>query len=202
MTEEATGSSFEPLALTLYDMGAVQLGKFRLHSGQTSRVYLDLRVLISYPDALRQATAVYQRMLENLHFDVLAAQPLAGLPFGTALCLAMNVPLIYPRKTAQSYGTGREIEGRWDVGQTAVIVDDVVTSGDSILQAAVALKAGGLQVTEAVVLIDREIGGVGIMRDYGYEVHAALTLTQLLGMLEKHDRITARQRDKVLKSLH
>jgi uridine monophosphate synthetase len=191
----------EELAVTLFDVGAVQLGKFKLHSGRTSRIYLDLRVLVSFPQALRQATAAYRHVLENLTFDVLAAPPLAGLPFGTALCLDMDIPLIYPRKTAKSYGTGKDIEGKWDVGQTAVVIDDVVTSGDSIMQAIVALKAAGLQVKDAVVLIDREQGGLAIMQEHGYHVHAAMTLNQLLAILEAHGRITEKQHEKVLKSL-
>lgn len=191
----------EKFAVTLFDVGAVQLGKFVLHSGRTSRIYLDLRVLVSYPEALRQATAAYRQVLEKLSFDVLAAPPLAGLPFGTALCLDMSIPLIYPRKTAKSYGTGKEIEGVWEVGQTAVVIDDVITSGDSIMEAMIALKAAGLRVNEAVVLIDREQGGKEIMQEHGYTVHAAMTLTQLLGILEAHGRITDKQHAKVLKSL-
>ncbi len=191
----------EDLALTLFDVGAVQLGKFKLHSGRTSRIYLDLRVLVSYPHALRKATAVYRRVLEDLTFDLLAAPPLAGLPFGTALCLDMDIPLIYPRKISKSYGTGKEIEGVWEVGQTAVVIDDVITSGDSILQAIVALKAAGLQVSAAVVLIDREQNGVETMRDHGYHVYSAMAVTHLLAILESYDRISAKQRAKVLKSL-
>ncbi|MCP4361225.1 MAG: orotate phosphoribosyltransferase [Chloroflexi bacterium] len=191
----------EKLALTLYDVGAVQLGKFKLHSDRTSRIYLDLRVLVSYPYALRLATTAYRTVLENLKFDVLAAPPLAGLPFGTALCLDMDIPLVYPRKIAKSYGTGKEIEGHWEVGQTAVVIDDVITSGDSIWGAIVALKAAGLQVKDAVVLIDREQGGVKMMQDHGYTVHAAMSLKHLLAILERHGRISAKQRAKVLKSI-
>ncbi len=199
MTEQL--APLEQLALTLFDVGAVQLGKFKLHSGRTSRIYLDLRVLVSFPHALRLATAAYRYVLERLAFDVLAAPPLAGLPFGTALCLDMEIPLIYPRKTAKSYGTGKEIEGAWEVGQTAVVIDDVITSGDSIMQAIVALKAAGLQVKDAVVLIDREQGGIQMMQEHGYNVYAAMTLDELLMFLEKHERITDKQRSKVLKSL-
>lgn len=194
-------NNLEDLALTLYDIGAVQLGKFKLHSGRTSRIYLDLRVLVSFPYALRKATAVYRKVLKNVKFDVLAAPPLAGLPFGTALCLELDIPLIYPRKTSKSYGTGKEIEGVWKVGQRAVIIDDVITSGDSILQAVVALKASGLQVSDAVVLIDREQNGVKTMKEHGYKVQAAITLSQLLSILVRHDRISGKQRDKVLDSL-
>ena len=191
----------EQFALTLYDIKAVQFGKFRLHSGRKSRIYLDLRILVSYPDALRQAAVVYRSVLENLKFDLLAAPPLAGLPLGTAVSLDMNKPMIFPRKTAKSYGTGKEIEGAWKVGQKAVIIDDVVTSGDSIVQAIVPLKAAGLQVSDAVVLIDREQGGVEILREHNYNLYAAMTLSQLLAILESHERITSKERAKILQSL-
>ena len=193
--------SLEQFALTLFDIGAVQLGKFKLHSGKKSRIYLDLRLLVSHPYALRQAVSVYRNMLDQLSFDLLAATPLAGLPLGTALCLDLDKPLIYPRKTAKSYGTGKEIEGVWQVGQTAVVIDDLITSGDSILQAIVALKASGLQVNDAVVLIDREQGGIATMQDHGYKLHAAVKVSRLLSILEEHQRITSKERDKVLKSL-
>jgi orotate phosphoribosyltransferase len=189
------------LVLTLFDIGAVQLGKFKLHSGRTSRIYLDLRVLVSYPAALRQVTAAYRATLEQLSFDLLAATPLAGLPIGTAICLDMNIPLIYPRKTAKSYGTGKSIEGRWRVGQTAVVVDDLVTSGDSIVQAIIPLKASGIQVKDAVVLIDREQGGVEALRQQGYNLQAIMTLGYLLAVLEDEGRITAKEHAQVLKSL-
>ncbi|MFQ5398313.1 MAG: orotate phosphoribosyltransferase [Anaerolineae bacterium] len=194
-------SDLTALALTLFDIGAVQLGKFRLHSGRKSRIYLDLRVLVSYPDALRQVTAAYRTVLESLQFDILAATPLAGLPLGTAIALDMNRPLIYPRKTAKSYGTGKSIEGRWEVGQTAVVVDDLVTSGDSILQAIIPLKVAGLRVQDAVVLIDREQGGARALQEEGYNLHAVITLSWLLDILEEQGRITARQHAKVRESL-
>lgn len=198
---ELPAPDLEQFALTLYDINAVRLGQFRLHSGLNSPIYLDLRMLVSFPAALRLATAVYQQMLTALEFDLLAAAPMAGLPLGTALCLALDRPLIYPRKTAKSYGTGKGIEGAYQVGQTAVVIDDLVTSGDSILQAIVALKAAGLHVRHAVVLVDREQGGMDTLREAGYEPHAALTIRQLLSTLEIHGRITARDRAKVLQNL-
>jgi len=191
----------EQFALTLFDIGAVQIGKFKLHSGRRSRIYLDLRVLVSHPAALRQAVAVYRTVLDGLSFDLLAATPLAGLPLGTALCLDLDKPLIYPRKTAKSYGTGKEIEGVWQVGQTAVVIDDLVTSGDSVLQAIVALKASGLQVNEGVVLIDREQGGIATLQEHGYKLHAAVKVSRILSILETHQRISGKERDKILKSL-
>jgi len=196
-------SDLETVALTLYDIGAVQIGKFKLHSGRKSPIYLDLRLLASFPQALRQAAAVYAALIQerNLQFDLLAAAPLAGLPIGTALALEMDVPLIYPRKTAKSYGTGKSIEGAYSVGETAVVIDDLITSGDSIVSVAVPLKAAGLTVTDAVVLIDRGQGGEALLLDTGYNLHAVFSLEFLLAVLEKHERITSKQHARVLRKL-
>ena len=194
-------TSIEALALTLHDIGAVQFGRFRLHSGRESRIYIDLRVLVSYPDALRAATAAYRTVLDTLPFDLLAATPLAGLPIGTALCLDMDKPLIYPRKTAKSYGTGKDIEGRWSIGQTAVVIDDLITSGDSILETIATVKAAGLKVHDAVVLIDREQGGREMLEEQGYRVHAVISLRELLDILLELGRLNRSQHGEVLSSL-
>ncbi|MFO7682170.1 MAG: orotate phosphoribosyltransferase [Chloroflexota bacterium] len=194
-------ADLEAFALMLYDIQAVRLGQFRLHSGRMSPIYLDLRMLVSFPQALRMATAVYTPLLAHLKYDLLAAAPMAGLPLGTALCLALDQPLIYPRKTAKSYGTGKGIEGAYEIGQTAVVIDDLITSGDSILQAIAALKADGLHVNDAVVLIDRQQGGMENLQNAGYQPHAAMTIRQLLSMLEANQRITARDTAKVLQAL-
>lgn len=196
-----TLSPNEALVITLYDIGAFQFGRFRLHSGRESRIYIDLRVLVSYPHALRQVASAYRGVLEHLTFDLLAATPLAGMPIGTAISLDMNVPMIYPRKTAKSYGTGKEIEGKWSIGQTAVAIDDLITSGDSILDTIASLKAAGLRVRDAVVLIDRGQGGSRLLTEQGYRLHSVLTLSGMLDTLVEHQRLTGRQRDEVVASL-
>ena len=195
-------SPTEALVLTLFDIGAVQIGRFRLHSGKESRIYIDLRVVVSFPEALRRVAKAYRTMLDEIEFDLLAATPLAGLPIGTAICLDMDIPLIYPRKTAKSYGTGKNIEGRWSIAQTAVVIDDLITSGDSILQTIATLKAAGIRVTDAVVLIDREQGGRQNMAEQGYHLHALLTLPALLEVLVEHKRLSDKQRDEVIASLY
>jgi len=194
-------ADLEALALTLYDIGAVKLGRFRLHSGRISPIYIDLRLLVSFPHAMRQVAAVYRPLLHDLSFDLLAAYPYAALPIGVAISLEMDLPLIYPRKTAKRYGTGRQVEGRWEVGQTAVVIEDLITSGDSILQAVATLKAEGLHVKDAVVLIDREQGGRQNLEEQGYRLHAVMTLNRLLAILQAQGRINARQRAEVLKGL-
>jgi orotate phosphoribosyltransferase len=191
----------DTLALTLHDIEAVRFGTFTLHSGRTSPIYIDLRLLASYPGALRQVATAYRQILAGLSFDLLAATPLAGLPIGTAIALDMNVPLVYPRPTTKRYGLGNQIEGKWQVGQTAVVIDDLITSGDSLLQGIAFLKAAGLRVTDAVVLIDRQQGGRATLLEQGYQLHSAMSLDQLLAALERQQRITSHQRAEVLQAL-
>jgi uridine monophosphate synthetase len=192
----------EYLAITLFDIGAVQFGKFKLSSGKKTSVFLDLRLLVSYPDALRQVAAIYHTFLDRLKlkFDLLSAPPMAGLPIGTALSLEMNRPLIYPRKTAKSYGRGKGIEGTWIIGQKVIVIDDVITSGNSIIQTIAVLKASGLRISDAVVLIDREQAGAKMLDAEGYRLHAVMSLNYLLSTLRDQGKISLKQYRKATKS--
>lgn len=196
-----TPEQLEEMALALFDIGAVRLGQFTLHSGKLSPIYFDLRLLVSYPPVLQQAAEAYSALLQQLTFDLLAAYPYAALPIGVAIALHSGWPLIYPRKSAKEYGTGKQVEGAWQEGQTAVVVEDLVTSGASILQATATLQAAGLQIRDAVVLIDREQGGRETLEAQGYRLHAVLTISHLLAILERHERITAQERVRVLDEL-
>jgi uridine monophosphate synthetase len=202
MDDEAL-TPMECLALKLYDIGAVQFGKFKLASAKKARVYLDLRVLVSYPEVLQEVAVVLHDFLDRLglKFDLLSAPPLAGLPIGTALALEMNRPLIYPRKTAKNYGTGKSIEGEWKLGQKVLVIDDVITSGGSIIHTIAVLKAAGLRVQDAVVLIDREQGGKKELKAEGYNLYAVMSLNYLLSVLHDNRRISQKKYSKVIKSL-
>ncbi len=197
MNENATPS----LAEILFDTGAVRLGQFTLHSGRVSPIYLDLRVLVSYPQALKEVAAAYSTPLASLQYDRLAAVPYAGLPIGVAISLLINQPLIYPRKEMKSYGTGKGIEGVWQAGQTAVMIEDLVTSGDSVIQGIGILRQAGLTITEAVVLIDREQGGRENLAEQGVTLHAVTTLRELLDGMVHCGRITSAQKEEVAQAL-
>ena len=197
MNENATLS----LAEILFDTGAVRLGQFTLHSGRVSPIYLDLRVLVSYPQALKEVAAAYTTQLASLQYDLLAAVPYAGLPIGVAISLLINQPLIYPRKEMKSYGTGKGIEGVWQAGQTTVMIEDLVTSGDSVIQGIGILRQAGLTITEAVVLIDREQGGRENLAAQGVTLHAVTTLRDLLTAMVERGRITSAQKEEVAQAL-
>ena len=199
----------EELALDLARIGAVRFGQFTLKSGKTSPIYVDLRLLASYPQVLDRVATAYAAVLEGqswlmgseaapLEFERIAAIPYAALPIGTAVALRTGRPLIYARKEAKSYGTKQAIEGTFQAGERAVVLDDLITTGASKIEAIAPLEAAGLQVQDVVVLIDRESGGREDLAQRGYRLHAVLTLHQLLDALVTHGSIGADQRTQVL----
>lgn len=188
----------ESLILDLHELGAVQFGEFTLKSGEVSPIYVDLRLLVSRPRTLQRVSHMLQAVASLLHFDRLAGVPLAGLPIGVALSMTMDRPLIYPRMQAKGHGTGRQIEGEFKPGETVLLIDDVLSRGDSKLEAIAVLEAAGLKVPNLLVVLDREMGGVEDLANKGYQAHSALTMHSVLDTLERTGRITSQQHTKVL----
>jgi orotate phosphoribosyltransferase len=187
-----------PLPIHLYDAGCIQFGTFTLKSGITSPIYVDLRLLVSHPPLLRHVARAMASVARGLAFDRIAAIPYAGLPIGVALALELGRPLIYPRREVKAHGTRRPIEGTFRPGETALLVDDLITRGDSKLEAIAPLEAAGLAVRDVLVLIDREQGGADDLARRGYRLHAVLRLTGILDVLRDTARITPAHHAKVL----
>ncbi|MBP1692817.1 MAG: putative Orotidine-5-phosphate decarboxylase/orotate phosphoribosyltransferase, partial [Chloroflexi bacterium] len=175
----------ERLADGLLAAGCVRFGEFTLKSGLISPIYLDLRRLVSYPDLLKQVAQAYLPILKRLSFDRLAALPYAALPIGAAISLAGDWPLVYPRKEVKEYGTKAEIEGEFKPGERVVVIDDLATTGGSKFEAIEKLASAGLQISDVVVLIDRQSGAAQALAERGYAFHAAFTLTGLLDIWER-----------------
>jgi uridine monophosphate synthetase len=164
----------------LTELGAVKFGDFTLASGAKSSVYIDLRLLVSRPRLLAEAAAAYAAILAQLPCDRIAGVPYAALPIGTAVALAADVPLIYPRKEAKAHGLGKNIEGLWEPGERVVVIEDLITSGGSTIQTAQQLREAGLVVEHVIVLIDRQQGGVEKLAAAGITAHSVLTMSQVL----------------------
>ncbi len=198
---EGTGSDEMALAKMLYDSGCVRFGDFVLHSGRHSPVYLDLRRLASHPSALAFAANAYVGLLESLEYDRLAAIPYAGLPIGTAVALQTDRPMIYPRREAKDYGTKRRVEGFYVAGERVVVLDDLITSGGSKVEAIEVLEDEGLRVEDVVVLVDREQGGAADLAQRGYRLHSVLTLRRLVELLARDGRLSPDETRRVFRYL-
>jgi orotate phosphoribosyltransferase len=177
------------LAQILYDLGGVQFGNFTVsESAVSSPVFVNPKVLISNPTALRVASKLMQQEINlaqslrrpRVHpFGVVAGVPVGGLLLASAYSLETNVPLIYARIRPE--GTGkRGIEGHFTEGDTALIIDDLITRGSSILETASLLEESGLKVKDIIVLIDREHGAVERLRRHGYNLISILKLDVML----------------------
>lgn len=189
--ESAAKARLAQLALALYEIGCVQFGDFVLHSGARSPIYIDLRRLVTAPRVLERVAAEYRRLLQGLDYARIAAIPYAALPIGTAVALQTGDPLIYPRREVKDYGTRRQIEGEYHPGERVVLLDDLISTGGSKLEAARPLQEAGLVVEDVVVLIDREQGGAEDLARHGLRLHAALTLRELVALLVEKGKIDA-----------
>jgi uridine monophosphate synthetase len=193
-----TGAApLDPVAAGLLRAGCVKLGTFTLKSGLTSPIYLDLRRLIADPRLLDDVAAAYARLLATIPHDVVAPLPYAAMPIGTAVSLRTGTPMVYPRREAKDYGTKASVEGVFEAGQVAAVLDDLATTGGSKVEGIEKLQAVGLKVTDVVVLIDRESGAREAMEAIGVRMHAVYTLTQLLDAWGAAGAITRSQADEV-----
>ncbi len=168
------------LADDLLSSGCVQFGDFKLKSGLRSPIYFDLRRLISHPGLLHSVAQIYCLLLNELAFDRMAALPYAALPIVTAIGLINKRPMIYPRKEVKSHGTQAVIEGEYSPGETAVVIDDLATTGASKFEAIERLETVGLQVHDVVVLIDRQSGARRELSDGGIKMSAVFNLDELI----------------------
>ncbi len=188
---------FSTLADSLLEAGCVKFGEFTLKSGLKSPIYIDLRRLVTYPRLLAQVASAYLPVLEKLEFDRLAGLPYAAIPIVTAISLQAGYPVIYPRKEIKTYGTKAEIEGEYQAGETAVVVDDLTTTGGSKFEGIEKLTGAGLKVKDVVVLIDRQSGAKEALAEAGFRLHAILTITGLLEYWEKTGKV---EKDKIVET--
>jgi uridine monophosphate synthetase len=191
-------NEIQQLAAELFELGAVKFGSFALASGIQSPIYIDLRLLVSKPTLLARAAQAYAAILGGIECERIAGVPYAALPIGTAVAIAADKPLIYPRKEAKSHGLGKLIEGVWQASERVVVIEDLITSGGSTIDTAEQLRAAGLVVEHVIVLIDREQGGVAKLAQAGIQAHSVFRLTAMLDALAAQRLLDPQKHQEVL----
>lgn len=185
-TPAITQAERERLADLLFEIGAIKFGAFRLKLHETrpeaplSPIYVNLRLLRSYPQVLAYAATLLNKLAQPLEFELLSDIPTAATPIVAVMAYLSGKPMISPRKDSKSYGMGVEIDGDYKAGQTALLIDDLVSQADSKLEALAKLKAAELQVTDLLMLVDRQQGGKTLLESQGYAVHVTATISDLL----------------------
>lgn len=181
---------------SLYKIGAIQFGEFKLKSGLTSTIYMNLRKIISYPDILRAVAEAMWEKTQACQYQLVCGVPYTALPIATCLSLEHNLPMIMRRKEKKDYGTKQSIEGEFQPNQTCLVIEDVVTSGASIIETVTDLENAGLKIKDLVALIDREQGGRETLTQK-YHLHTILSLTDILNELLNSTLLTATERSLI-----
>ncbi len=187
------------LAEALFRLGGVKFGEFTL--GRTtvgSPIYVDPKVLLREPRILARAARLIKSELEaglamrepRFHsFDLVAGVPFGGLHLATAYSLASDVPVIYGVPPKMDGGEPK-IEGRFKEGESVLIIDDLITTGGSLIETLGILKGAGLVVHDAIVLVDRGQGGGERLKRHGLHLVPLLNLSQMLNFYRSRDMIT------------
>lgn len=177
------------IALALFEIGAIKFGEFTLKSGIKSPIYIDLRLLISYPDVLKKISSAMIELTKGLEFDVIAGIPYTALPIATAISLEKGWPMVYARKEVKDYGTKKKLEGVFKKGDTALIIDDLITTGSSKFETVETFEASGLKIKDFIVLVDREQGGGRLLEEKGYKLHSVIGINEILDTLHDEGKI-------------
>lgn len=181
------------LVSSLYQIGAIKFGEYKLKSGEITNIYINLRKIVSYPAILRGVSNAMWDAVNDCQFDLICGVPYTALPIATCISLQHDIPMIMRRKEKKEYGTKQMIEGEYISGQNCLIIEDVITSGSSIIETATDLEEAELKIKDCVVLIDREQGGRKNLENK-YNLHAILTLPDILQNLLNSNLVSTEER--------
>ncbi|WP_049927284.1 orotate phosphoribosyltransferase [Halopiger goleimassiliensis] len=157
---------------------AVEFGEFELSHGGTSEYYVDKYLFETDPTCLEAIAEAFAERIDS--DDKLAGVALGAVPLAAATSVAADVPYVIARKQRKEYGTANLIEGRLEDGEEVVVLEDIVTTGTSLVEAIEALREAGATVERALVVVDREEGGRENVEDAGVEMEALVTASELL----------------------
>lgn len=164
----------------LFKVEAVKFGDFTLKSGLSSPVYIDLRTALTYPSVLKAMGEKIAERIADMSFDFIVGVPYTAWPLATAVSLQTGKQMLLRRKEVKEYGTRTAIHGNFKAGQRCLVIEDVVTTGGSILETVADLQSAGLIVQDIVTFIDRQQGASKLFASKDLQLHSVLTLEEVL----------------------
>ena len=193
-------------ATFLYKNDIIKFGNFTLASGKNSSYYIDLRLVPSFPHEFRKMIKSLQNLIiEKIgldNFESLASVPTGGLVITSALAIEIVKPLIYVRNKPKEHGTTKSIEGKISAGMKVVMVDDVMTTGTSVLNGIRQLKESGLSVSDAFVIINRLEGADKAFSDIGVRIHQLTDILEITNILFQEKLIDEEILEKVKEQIN
>ena len=193
-------------AIFLQESAAIKFGDFKLSSGKESAYYVDLRIIPSFPHQFRKMIKHLQNAIsENIgldSFDCIASVPTSGLVIASALAIETIKPLVYIRQKPKDYGTGSLIEGKIKEGSRILLVDDVGTTGQSLIKAIRALKDARMIVTDAFVIINRMEGAKEVLASEGVRLHEVTNVMKISDMLHSEKLLDEQTLGRIKKQMN
>ena len=181
---------------------AISFGTFKLSSGKITPYYIDLRVVPSFPDAFTKIAEILVGAIKNEvgieNFDRVAGIPTAGLPLSAIVAYNLKKPFLYVRQKERLSGRERRVEGILMPGDRVLLIDDLITTGLSLERSALAIRAEGGVVSDALVLLDREEGGRDRLAKINVNLHTVLGIREVAEKLHEMDVIDDEQLKLIL----
>ncbi len=172
------------VGILLIKNDVIKFGDFILASGKRSPYYVDLRQTISSPITVDWIANSMSRIILNEigkeKIDRVMGVPTAGIPFATVVSQKLGIPMIYYRQARKEHGAKKKIEGTLQKNDRVLIVDDLITTGESVIEAAEVVREQGGAVDKLVVLLDREQGGQERLRSSGIEPHVLFKISSAM----------------------
>jgi len=160
----------------LTDKEVVKFGKFILSSGKESEYYVNMKMAITDPKILKTIAEIVSNEIIEEKIDKIAGPALGAVPIATAISLESEKPMLMIRKAKKDYGTSELIEGILKKGDSVVVVEDVTTTGNSLLKAIKAIEENGGNVKRAVVIVDRDEGAIENLKNEGILLEPILSI--------------------------
>lgn len=182
----------------LFSIGALCFGNYTLKSGQLSPFYLDLRLIISYPKLLSLICERIAALVSPLQYTTCCGVPYTGIPVATGFALLTETALLMRRKEKKEYGKKQMIEGVWKKGERCLVIEDLITTGKSVLETVKDLEKEGLIVEDIFCLVNRCQGGEERLNKQGYRLHCLYTIKEILAILAESNKICAEEQNAVL----
>ncbi|WP_332632172.1 orotate phosphoribosyltransferase [Halalkalibacter flavus] len=191
----------EQIAKHLLDIGAVHLrpnDPFTWTSGMKSPIYCDNRLTLSYPAVRKDIISGFANLLEGIEVDVIAGTATAGIPHAALLADKLGLPMIYVRGSAKGHGKQNQIEGKIEKGQKVVLVEDLISTGGSVIQAAEALRESGAEVVAIVAIFTYEFQkAYDALKEANLPTHVLTSYSTLLTVAKEQGTITADQEQRL-----